>query len=121
MRYFAEKGTGFDLKIWDQWEKSGAGKAAAMPGSVEMVNTLRAAGITVLANTNRSAANATGSEDTLRAAGPAAFKHGATLFLIGAAAGASRKDGGPAPRASQDCVLHRAWPQPDHRHPPYNT
>ncbi len=64
MRHFAEKGTGFDLKVWDQWEKSGAGKAAAMPGSVEMVNALRAAGITVIANTNRSAANAVGSEET---------------------------------------------------------
>ena len=50
MRYFAEKGSAFDPKIWDQWEKSGAGKAVAMPGTVEMVGKLRAAGITVIAN-----------------------------------------------------------------------
>jgi 5'-nucleotidase (lipoprotein e(P4) family) len=105
MRYFAEKGTGFDLKIWDQWEKSGAGKAAAMPGSVEMVNRLRAAGITVIANTNRSAANAKGSEDTLRAAGLGEFKHGETLFLMGDDAGGSSKDGRRATIASKYCVI----------------
>ena len=42
MRVFAQ--SAYDPKIWDQWEKTGASKAAAMPGSVEMVNRLRAAG-----------------------------------------------------------------------------
>ena len=92
MRYFAERGTAFDPKIWDQWEKTGAGKAVAMPGSVVMVTRLRAAGIAVIANTNRSAANAKGSEDTLRAAGLGEFKHGETLFLMGDDAGGSSKD-----------------------------
>lgn len=105
MRYFAEKGTGFDLKVWDQWEKTGAGKAVAMPGSVEMVNKLRAAGITVIANTNRSAANAKGSEDTLRAAGLGEFKHGETLFLMGNDATGSSKDGRRATIASKYCVI----------------
>lgn len=105
MRHFAEKGTGFDLKVWDQWEKTGAGKAIAMPGSVEMVNRLRAAGITVIANTNRSAANAKGSEDTLRAAGLGEFKHGETLFLMGDDATGSSKDGRRATIASKYCVI----------------
>ena len=105
MRYFAEKGTGFDLKVWDQWEKTGAGKAVAMPGTVEMVSKLRAAGITVIANTNRSAANAKGSEDTLRAAGLGDFKHGETLFLMGDDAGGSSKDGRRATIASKYCVI----------------
>ena len=105
MRHFAEKGTSFDPKIWDQWEKTGAGKAVAMPGTVEMVNALRAAGITVIANTNRSAANAQGSEDTLRAAGLGAFKHGETLFLMGDDAGGSSKDGRRAAIASKYCVI----------------
>jgi len=105
MRYFAEKGTAFDPKIWDQWEKTGAGKAVAMPGSVEMVNKLRAAGIAVIANTNRSAANAKGSEDTLRAAGLGEFKHGETLFLMGDDAGGSSKDGRRATIASRYCVI----------------
>ncbi len=103
MRHFAQ--SAYDPKIWDQWEKTGAGKAAAMPGSVEMVNKLRAAGITVIANTNRSAANAKGSEDTLRAAGLGAFKHGETLFLMGDYADGSSKDGRRAAIASKYCVI----------------
>lgn len=105
MRYFAEKGTAFDPKIWDQWEKTGAGKAKAMPGSVEMVSKLRAAGITVIANTNRSAVNAKGSEDTLRAAGLGEFKHGETLFLMGDDAGGSSKDLRRAAIAAKYCVI----------------
>ncbi|MBJ7439209.1 MAG: acid phosphatase [Sphingopyxis sp.] len=111
MRHFAEKGTGFDLKIWDQWEKTGAGKAAAMPGSVEMVNKLRAAGITVIANTNRSAANAKGSEETLRAAGLGDFKHGETLFLMGDDATGSSKAGRRATIAAKYCVIILAGDQ----------
>lgn len=103
MRVFAQ--SAYDPKIWDQWEKTGAGKAAAMPGSVEMVNRLRAAGITVVANTNRSAANAKGSEDTLRAAGLGEFKHGETLFLMGDDATGSSKDGRRATIASKYCVI----------------
>lgn len=105
MRYFAERGTAFDPKIWDQWEKTGAGKAVAMPGSVDMVNALRAAGITVIVNTNRSAANAKGSEDTLRAAGLGEFKHGETLFLMGDTPDGASKDGRRALIASRYCVI----------------
>ncbi|KTE44246.1 MULTISPECIES: HAD family acid phosphatase [unclassified Sphingopyxis] len=105
MRYFAQEGTSFDPKVWDQWEKTGAGKAVAMPGTVEMVSKLRAAGIAVIANTNRSAANAKGSEDTLRAAGLGDFKHGETLFLMGDDAGGSSKDGRRATIASKYCVI----------------
>lgn len=103
MRVFAQ--SAYDPKIWDQWEKTGAGKAIAMPGTVEMVNKLRAAGITVIANTNRSTANAKGSEDTLRAAGLGEFKHGETLFLMGDDAGGSSKDGRRATIASKYCVI----------------
>lgn len=111
MRYFAEKGSTYDPKIWDQWEKTGAGKAKAMPGSVEMVGKLRAAGITVIANTNRSAANAKGSEDTLRAAGLGDFKHGETLFLMGDDAGGSSKDERRAAIAAKYCVIILAGDQ----------
>ena len=111
MRHFAEKGTAFDVKVWDQWEKTGAGKAVAMPGTAEMLAKLRAAGITVIANTNRSAANAKGSEDTLRAAGLGEFKHGETLFLMGDDAGGSSKDGRRATIAAKYCVILMAGDQ----------
>ena len=111
MRYFAEQNSTYDPKIWDQWEKTGAGKAAAMPGTAEMLAKLRAAGITVIANTNRSAANAKGSEDTLRAAGLGEFKHGETLFLMGDDSTGSSKDGRRATIAAKYCVILMAGDQ----------
>jgi len=71
----------------------------------------RAAGIAVIANTNRSAANAKGSEDTLRAAGLGDFKHGETLFLMGDDAGGSSKDGRRATIAAKYCVIILAGDQ----------
>jgi len=111
MRYFAEQNSSYDPKIWDQWEKTGAGKAVAMPGTVDMLSKLRAAGITVIANTNRSAANAKGSEETLRAAGLGEFKHGETLFLMGDDATGSSKDMRRAAIASKYCVILMAGDQ----------
>ena len=111
MRWFAQQGVAFDPKIWDQWEKTGAGKAFAMPGTVEMIGKLRAAGITVIANTNRSATNAKGSEDTLRAAGLGDFKHGETLFLMGDDATGSSKDMRRATIAAKYCVIILAGDQ----------
>lgn len=111
MRWFAAQGIAFDPAIWDQWEKSGAGKAVAMPGTADMLAKLRAAGITVVANTNRTAANAKGSEDTLRAAGLGEFKHGETLFLMGDDADGSSKDGRRAAIASKYCVILMAGDQ----------
>lgn len=111
MRYFAEQNSTYDPKIWDQWEKTGAGKAAAMPGTAEMLAKLRAAGITVIANTNRSTANAKGSEDTLRAAGLGEFKHGETLFLMGDDSTGSSKDGRRATIAAKYCVILMAGDQ----------
>lgn len=111
MHWFAQQGVAFDPKIWDQWEKTGAGKAFAMPGTVETIGKLRAAGITVIANTNRSASNAKGSEDTLRAAGLGDFKHGETLFLMGDDATGSSKDMRRATIAAKYCVIILAGDQ----------
>src|SRR3546814_5441257 len=107
----AERGIAFDPVIWDSWEKTGAGAARAMPGTVEMVAALRAAGVTVIANTNRSAANATGAEETLRAAGLGSFKHGETLFLAGDDADGSSKDSRRAAIAARWCVIAMAGDQ----------
>lgn len=111
MGWFARQGIAFDPAIWEQWERTGTGKALPMPGTVEMVKTLRAAGITVIANTNRTAANAKGSEETLRAAGLGEFKHGETLFLMGDDAGGSSKDPRRATIASRYCVIILAGDQ----------
>lgn len=105
MRYFADKNMPFDAKVWDQWEKTGAGKAVAMPGAVEALGQMRKAGVTIIVNTNRSAANPKGTEDALRAAGLGEFTHGKTLFLMGDTPDGSSKDGRRALIAKDYCVL----------------
>ena len=105
MRYFAEQGKDFDPAVWDQWEKTGAGKAVAMPGVIDALAIMRGAGVTIIVNTHRSAANPKGSEDTLRAAGLGDFKHGETLFLMGDTPDGASKDGRRALIASRWCVI----------------
>lgn len=111
MRYMAEQGKDFDPVIWNEWEKSGAGKALAMPGAVMALKAMRDAGITIIANTNRTAANAKGTEDTLRAAGLGEFKHGETLFLMGDTRDGSSKNGRRSQIASKYCVVAMAGDQ----------
>ena len=105
MRYMAEKGKDFDPAIWNEWEKSGAGKALAMPGAIDALKIMRDAGVTIIANTNRTAANAKGTEDALRMAGLGEFKHQETLYLMGDDATGSSKDGRRATIAAKYCVI----------------
>ncbi len=111
MRWFAENGIDFDPAVWSQWEQTGAGKAAALPGAVDALAKLRAAGITVIANSNRSAASTRGTEATLKAAGLGDFKHGETLFLSGDDAAGSKKDGRRETIGKAYCVLAMAGDQ----------
>ncbi|APW73369.1 MAG: HAD family acid phosphatase [Sphingopyxis granuli] len=105
MRYMAEQHKDFDPAIWDQWEKTGAGKAIAMPGVVDALAAMRAAGVTIIVNTNRTAANAQGTEKALRAAGLGEFRHGETLFLMGDTPDGASKDGRRAQIAARWCVI----------------
>jgi len=105
MGYFAREGIGFAPAIWDNWEKTGAGKAVVIPGALAGLDRIRAAGVTVIVNTNRDAANATGTEETLRAAGIGDFSHGSTLFLRGDAPDGSGKDGRRAMISENYCVI----------------
>ena len=111
MRWFAENNIEFNSVIWDSWEKTGAGKARAMPGAIKALAELRAAGITVIANTNRTSTNAAGTEATLRAAGLGAFKHGETLFLMGDDDTGSSKDRRRETISQRYCVLALAGDQ----------
>ena len=111
MRYMAEHGKVFDPTIWNDWEKTGAGKALAMPGAIDALNAIRDSGIAVVVNTNRSAANAKSTEDTLRAAGLGEFKHGETLYLMGDDSTGSSKDGRRAMIAAKYCVIAMAGDQ----------
>lgn len=111
MRYMAEQGKDFEPAIWNDWENSGAGKALAMPGVIEALKVMRDAGVTIIANTNRSATNAKGTENTLRAAGLGEFKHGETLYLMGDDATGSSKDGRRSAIAAKYCVIALAGDQ----------
>ena len=111
MRYMAEQGKDFDPAIWNEWEKSGAGKAMAMPGAAEALKTMRDVGVTIIANTNRTAANATGTENALRLAGLGEFKHKETLYLMGDDATGSSKDARRAAIAAKYCVIALAGDQ----------
>ena len=105
MRYMAEQGKDFDPAIWNEWEKSGAGKALAMPGAIDALKIMRDAGVTIIANTNRTATNAKGTEDALRMAGLGEFKHQETLYLMGDDTTGSSKDGRRATIAAKYCVI----------------
>jgi 5'-nucleotidase (lipoprotein e(P4) family) len=111
MRYMAEQGKDFDPAIWDMWEKTGAGKAVPMPGAIEALKIMRDLGVTIITNSNRTAANAKGTEDALRLAGLGAFKHQETLYLMGDDATGSSKDARRATIAAKYCVIALAGDQ----------
>ncbi|MCA8903095.1 MAG: acid phosphatase [Hyphomonas sp.] len=92
MSAFTRMGTEFDPAIWNEWERTGAGKAVPTPGALDGLARIRAAGVTVIVNTNRAAENAEGTEATLTAAGIGDFEHGSSLFLRGDTPDGSGKD-----------------------------
>lgn len=102
---------GFDQKRWERWERTGATKVTAVPGAVAAFRTLRAMGVTIIINTNRSAANADQTAQALANAGLGDFRHGDTLFLKGDVDGKSGKDGRRAAIARNFCVLALAGDQ----------
>lgn len=105
MAAFTRMGKDFDPAIWTEWERTGAGKAVAIPGAAEGLARIRAAGVEVIVNTNRSAGTAEGSAATLAAAGLGNFVHGSTLFLRGDAPDGSGKDGRRAMISQSYCVI----------------
>ncbi|MEZ5997645.1 MAG: HAD family acid phosphatase [Hyphomonas sp.] len=109
--YFRRTGGSFDPAVWDQWEKTGAGKAAAIPGVKDAFRRIRAAGVEIIVNTNRSNTSADGTADTLKAAGLGEFAHGSTLYLRGDAPDGSGKDGRRAMISANYCVIALAGDQ----------
>ncbi len=104
-RWSSENDKPFDPKMWDEWERTGEGKVVPLPGAIEALAQLRAAGITVIANTNRDTRNAAQTAATLKAAGLGDFVHGETLFLKGDDATGSSKDARRTKIAQNYCVI----------------
>ncbi|SEJ78455.1 5'-nucleotidase, lipoprotein e(P4) family [Sphingobium sp. AP50] len=101
----ARTGKGYNPADWDAWEKTGEGAVGPVPGADHGVAALRALGVTVIFNTNRSAANADATARAIRAAGLGEAVHGQTLYLSGDDAMGSRKDGRRATIATKYCVI----------------
>lgn len=98
-------GKGYNAKVWDQWEKTGADAVAPIPGAVFAVNALRQMGVTVIFNTNREAGNAAQTAAAIKAAGLGEAVHGETLFLAGDDKTGSKKDGRRTAIAARYCVI----------------
>ena len=102
---------GFDAESWRAWEREGEALVMAAPGARAALDIIRTMGVTVIFNTNRSAANAAATEATIVAAGLGPAKHGETLFLAGDDDMGSRKDGRRARIADRWCVIAMAGDQ----------
>lgn len=101
----ARTGKGFNAADWDAWEKTGEGAVGPVPGADRVLPALRSLGVTVIFNTNRSAANADATVRAIRAAGLGDAVHGETLYLRGDDAMGSRKDGRRWTIAAKYCVI----------------
>ncbi len=95
----------YDSARWERWEQSDGRATRAVPGAREALNELRAAGVKIVFNSNRSSTNALYTQRTLEAAGLGPAVHGDTLFLKGDAPGGSAKDARRAIIASRNCVV----------------
>ncbi|MEC3912045.1 HAD family acid phosphatase [Sphingobium sp. CR2-8] len=101
----AKIGKGFDAASWDAWEKTGEDAVGPVPGADVALRDLRALGVTVIFNTNRSAANADATARAIKAAGLGEAVHGQTLYLSGDDAMGSRKDGRRWTISAKYCVI----------------
>ena len=95
----------YDEARWQAWEKTGAGKVSPTPGAVQALTALRAMGVTIVFNTNRSAGSADATRAAIEGAGLGPAVHGETLFLAGDDAMRSKKDGRRQTIAARYCVV----------------
>jgi 5'-nucleotidase (lipoprotein e(P4) family) len=107
----AVRGRSYDAQIWNRWEQTGANFVAAVPGAAEALRSIRAAGVAVIFNSNRLAANAAQNEAALNAAGLGPARRGENLFLQGDFAPGSGKDPRRAAIAQRYCVVAMAGDQ----------
>ncbi|HEU4960316.1 MAG TPA: HAD family acid phosphatase [Sphingomonas sp.] len=95
----------YDQQRWNDWEKTGRGKVKPVPGVVDALDVARQAGITVVFNSNRLAANADATAATLADAGLGKVSHLDTLWLQGDAGGGSGKDARRWAISAKYCVI----------------
>ncbi|WP_294293260.1 HAD family acid phosphatase [uncultured Sphingomonas sp.] len=101
----ARRGEGYNEGRWKRWEETGAEKVVAVPGAKAALDAARAAGVTVVFNSNRGKETAAQTEAALNHAGLGPAKHGTTLWLKGDDGGGSGKDDRRWAIASGYCVI----------------
>lgn len=107
----AHPGRRYDEARWQAWERTGGGAVVAVPGARKALDVIRAMGVAVVFNTNRSAVNDAATRATIERAGLGPAVHGETLYLQGDDATGRRKDGRRAAIAAQYCVIAMAGDQ----------
>ncbi len=98
----------FDPARWAKWEQGGAAKVEAVPGAVDAIAAIRAAGVTVIFNSNRDRTAAGPTAAALASLGIAGAVPGDTLLLKGDVAPGSAKDPRRAALAARYCVIAMA-------------
>jgi 5'-nucleotidase (lipoprotein e(P4) family) len=104
-------GRPYDQQRWNAWERTGANAVLPIPGAVTALAAIRRAGVTVIFNSNRLAANAATNEAALNGAGLGPARHGATLWLQNDVAPGSAKDPRRAAISARYCVVAMAGDQ----------
>lgn len=97
-------GRPYEEARWKAYERTGGTTARAVPGAVAGVRALRAMGVAVIFNTNRSTDNAAATQAMIERLGLGPAVPGDTLYLADAATG-SRKDSRRAAIAARYCVV----------------
>lgn len=98
----------FDPARWAAWERDGANAVEPVPGVVEAIAAIRAAGVTVVFNSNRDRSAAAPTAAALASVGIDNAVPGETLFLKGDVAPGSAKDPRRAAIDTKYCVIAMA-------------
>jgi len=101
----------YDQERWNRWERTGAAAVAPMPGAVAALRAIRDAGVTVIFNSNRMAANSAQTEAAIEGAGLGPARHGETLYLQNDIGPGSAKDPRRAAVSARYCVIAMAGDQ----------
>jgi len=104
-------GRTYDQQRWNHWEQTGANAVLPIPGAVTALAAIRRAGVTVIFNSNRLAANAAATEAALNGSGLGPARHGTTLWLQNDVAPGSAKDPRRAAISARYCVVAMAGDQ----------
>ena len=98
-------GRDYSENHWQAWERTGANRVAATPGAKDALAALRAMGVTIVFNTNRSVANAAETQRAIERAGLGPAVHKRTLWLKGDDNTGSLKDVRRRWIADKFCVI----------------